>query len=208
MAEQRPDLDAGLSHLLDEGCCERTVAALAVGRDRAGLRRVGDHGARGLLDPGQTSGDRHGARGIGLRQQLIRERIVAAGIEHQDAHAAGALQIGEDIVDPRHLRPDIGAASQPGVHRHEIVGALKLKAVTAIEEQRSVSACGRVGKASERIIHAALVEIDPLDHFEAGALQHLRDIGRVIARIGQWHRVAVGRVADHECHAAVGNGRE
>jgi hypothetical protein len=48
----------------------------------------------------------------------------------------------------------------------------------------------------------------PLDHFEPGALEHLGDIGRVIARIGQLHRVAVRRVTDHQRHAAVGKGRD
>jgi len=207
MPEQRTDLDTGLADLPDERGRERTVTPLAVGGHRAGLRGIRDHGARGLLDPCQAARDRHGARRIGLRQQLVRKRIVATGVEHQDAHAAGALQVGEDVVDPRHLRADIGGAGQSGIDGDEIIRAPELKAVTAVKEQRGIGSDGGVGKAAERIVHAALVEIDTLHHLEAGALQHPRHIGRVIARIGQLHRVAIGRVADHQRHAPLGKGR-
>jgi hypothetical protein len=132
MAEQPADLDAGLAHFAQKGGGERAVAPAAVGGRRAGLRRIGDERAGRLLDAGKATAGAERAGRIGPRQQLLGQGIVAAGIEHQDAHAAGALQVGEDVVDARQLIRDVLDTAQAGVDRQEIVRTLELHAVAAI----------------------------------------------------------------------------
>ena len=84
---------------------ERRVAALAVERDVARLRRVGDERADARLHLRQPLADGGRARAHGARQ-VARQRIVAAGIEEHDVGLALALELHllEHEVDARRPR--------------------------------------------------------------------------------------------------------
>jgi hypothetical protein len=52
-----------------------------------------------------------------------------------------------------------------------------------------------------------LVEVVAFGDAEAEALEDRRDIGGVVARIGELYRVLIGRIADHQGDTPVGKGR-
>src|ERR1700743_1549528 len=76
----------------------RPVPAAGV---RAGRGGEGDDGPVRAFHLGQAALDAGASRGSDHRLQLIRQWIVATGVEHQDAQVLGLLEIVQDVVHAR-----------------------------------------------------------------------------------------------------------
>ena len=186
-----------LLDVLEEGRRVGAVAPVAVGRGTAGLRGIGDDGAVGTFDLGKSALDRGASRRADRALQLVGQRIVAAGVEHQDAQVLGLLQILEDVVDAGGAA-QIGLVGKLGIDRNQIVDPRILQRVTAVIEHRHVGIARCAGEPDGGVLHFVLVEIEADDGLEAGALQRRADIFGVMRRIGQMRCVQIGAVADHE----------
>jgi len=69
--------------------------------------------------------------------QCLRQRIVAAGIEHHDADGPRLLQIGDDLIDPLHAT-QVRLVGELGLDRHQIIDAGELHGVAAVVQQRDI----------------------------------------------------------------------
>ena len=185
--------------------CRRVgaVAAQAVLRGAAGLGREGDDQSFGAVDLGKPSLDGHTARRPDRALQVLRKRVVATGIEHQDAQVPRPLQVGDDVVDPRQ-QAQVGLVGELGIDRREVVDPAILQGMAAVIEQGNVGvACG-AGKADGRGVHSGSIEIEPDNRLEPRPLQRGRHVLRIVPWIGQPGSIPVGAIADHECDALVG----
>ncbi len=199
------DLDAGGGDVGDQGARERAVGAFLTvecGLARAGGER--DQGAFAGFHFGQACAYRHAA-GRGIRLDLRRERIVAAGIEeHQlDLGVAHGLVEREVDVDGGaeldvHFRFDVG------VNRQQIVGAADGDAVTGIKEDGDVGALRLLAEVQQLFRHLVAGEVGAFDDLEADIAQHAGHRLGVDRRVRKLGDVLVGAVADHESDAPFG----
>ena len=185
---------------------ERAVLAVAVGRGRAGLGRIGDQRVRaGRLDLGEALPDR--ARGHRPLHGLGK-RIVAAGVEDDQPQLLGGLDRDQHAVQRERLVIDVGVAFQLGIDRDQIIGAVHLDAVAGVIDHGDIGIAGAVGEIAQRAPRLGRRQIVAgIDDIEAGILQRRGDRGAVIDRIGQRRDVLIGGIADHQRHALLGPGR-
>ncbi len=153
-----------------------------------------------VVDLGKPALDRSSARSSDRSLEVFGERIIAAGIEHQNAQILCLLQIGDQVVDPRHA-PQIGLVGNLRIDRHQVIDAVVLQRMTAVVEHGDVGFARGAGKANFSVVQTCLVDIDRQDGVEADARERGRDIPGIVARIGQLWRVLIGAVADHQRHA-------
>ena len=141
----------------------------------------------------------------------VRERIVAAGVEHQDAHLARhRRQRVQDVVEAHRLDRNVGFPLRIDVDRNQKILAVDLQAVAGVKHQRhGIGALGRdlAGEFADRLPHLALRKIGRGRNLEAGIGQQLRDRPGVIGRIGQRRHRAIGGLADHQREAIFGGRR-
>ena len=140
-----------------------------------------------------------------------RERIVAAGVEDDDARGARHRfqrlhQIGERKGVVRYIVFLLDA----GIDRDQKVFAVDLQAVARIEHQRDV--VGTLArharcKVLDRLLHADPGQIHGEHDIEACAIEDLRDHLRIMRRVGQRRDRLVGRIADHQRHPVLGERR-
>ena len=182
-------------------CREWARRRLAVGRERSGLGRERHQGIRRRgLDARQAAADR--ARRAPHR---LGERIVAAGIEHDESQPFGRLDRAQDAIERDRLVLDVEVACKPRVDRDQIVGPVDLDAVARIEQQRHIGVARGLGEIAERLAHRRNAEIAA--HIHAGKTGHLeqeRNRGRVIGRITEHACVLVIRIADDKRDALFG----
>ena len=105
----------------------------------------------------------------------IGERIVAASIEHDNAHPGRQCsQCIHDIVEPDGLQRDIGFTLRIDIYRHEIVLAIDLQSVAGIEQQRHGvrAARGHFGREiAHGLTHVVLRKVGSRCHFKASAAE-------------------------------------
>ena len=141
----------------------------------------------------------------------VGERIVAAGIEQQDAGLARHRgQRVQDVVETHRLQRNVGFALRIDVDRHQKILAVDLQAVARIEHQRDgIGAFRRhLGReVADLGAQFVLRQIGGGQHLEAGLGQHLRHRLGVVGRIGQRNHGAVVRLADHQRDTVFGKCR-
>jgi hypothetical protein len=107
----------------------------------------------------------------------VRERIVAAGIEQQDAGLARHRgQRVQDVVEAHRLQRNIGFPFRIDVDRHQKILAVDLQPVARIEHQRDgIGAFRRHPGREVADLGAQLVlrQIGGGQHLETGLGQHL-----------------------------------
>ncbi len=145
-----------------------------------------------------------------LRLPLMREGIVAAGIEDED-HGRGAL-----LLQPvrEAARCEGGIAHQAlfawaclgHVDREKVIGAIDGEAVAGEIDERGVAALDLAFELDQRPAHGAASDVLGRDHVEAELGELLRDGARVVHRLFQRRHVLVSVVADDERHALCGIG--
>ena len=201
---------AGLQQLLGEGAREHRIGIGIV---------VGETIERGLAGTGgehreHAFGQLHhrreaAAAGDGARAGAF-ERIVAAGVEHQDRGprllVLQALDdaVGQDRGIAHQLFLPFGRRRHVG--RQQIVLARDLEAVAGIEEERGVAGLDRPVESEQRLgeFLPALVLGD--HHREAELLQRIAHGAGIVDRLVQLRHVPVFVVADHERDALFGMG--
>ena len=114
-AEQEIDLEAGCLDVFEQRLGERAVLRVAVVGGRALLGGVGDERLPRRLDAREAAADRALRR---ARLHLRRERIVAAGVEHDEAEQRRALDGAHDARERHRLVLDVrcraSAPHRPG----------------------------------------------------------------------------------------------
>ena len=199
---------AGLQQLLREGAREHRIRIGVIVRQaiERGLPRTRrehrEHAFRQLRHRRKpaAAGDRAGARAL--------ERIVAAGVEHQDggAHLL-VLQPLDDAVGENG-----GVAHQfflafgrrRHVGRQQEILAGDFKAVAGIEEERGVARPDRLVERQQRLAERLPVLVLRDHHGKAELLQRIAHGAGVVDRLLQLGDVLVVVVADDERDALFG----
>ncbi len=199
---------ARLQQLLGEGAREHrigigVVVGEAIERGLAGTGREHREHAFGQLHHRRkpaAAGDRAGA--------LALERVVAAGVEHQDR--GPRLLVLEPLDDA--VGQDRGVAHQlflafgRGRHvgRQQIVLAGDLEAVAGVEEERGVAGLDRPVEGEQRLGELLPVLVLRDHHREAELLQRIAHGAGVVDGLEQLRDVPVVVVADDERDALGG----
>ena len=184
---------------------ERAVLAVAIGRRRTGLGRIGDQDVRaGRLDLGETLPDRPRSHcplhGPG-------KRIVAAGVENHKPQLLGRLDSDQDAVERQSFVIDVCVAFQPCIHRNQVISAVHLDAVAGVIDDCDIGIARAVGKIAQCAPGLGGGEIPAgIDDIKARVFQRRRDPGTVVNGIGQRRDIPVGRIAQHQRHALFGKG--
>ena len=136
-----------------------------------------------------------------------RERIVAAGVEHDDAHpACNGVQRAHQVDQSQRIAVEIVRRRDLGIDRKQIVLALDLHAVTGIVDHGD-GAGAALGDLGGKVLHdpdhVFACQVGRWRHLEAGRVQELRHRLRVVAGIGELRRGLVVRIADHQRDALV-----
>jgi hypothetical protein len=216
LVERIENAQAGLADGVRERPRIGAVAGGAVLRDAAGLGGKGDQSALGGLHLRKpAAGVAHpivlGVAGAPDREAPPAERVVAAGIEDDDVElGAGALHLAQHQIGGEHLEVDVGLLGRVGVDRNEIVLATDLHAVARIIEQPDIGARQLRPEGLHGAVEGGLVEIElraPAHHREAEALQGIGQELGVVGGIVQPPHIAIGRIADHQRDALVGERR-
>ena len=209
LADQTPralrDLDqvrAGLRELLGEGSREHRIGIVVIvgetiERGLPGARRKDREHAFGQLRhrrEAAAAGDRTGA--------LAFERIVAAGIEHQDRGAhllvLHALDdaVGEDRSVAHQFFLPLGRGRHVGRKQKVLPG--DLEAVAGIEEERGVARPDRLVERQQRLAERGPRLVLRDHHGKAELLQRIAHGAGVVDRLLQFRNVPVIVVADHQ----------
>ena len=166
--EQLLDRHVGLARDVQEGLRVGAVTAGAVLRFRARRRRVADDRAVRRIDDGKAA------------PCIVdgRERVVAAGIEDDDAHPArDRLQRRHHVDQTHRVVDELGLVRDLRVHGNQIVLPGELHAVTGVIDHRHRIRTAR-GDFCREILddakHVVLGQIGRRDHLEAGRVQELR----------------------------------
>ena len=123
--------------------------------------------------------------------ERLAERIVAAGIEHQDGDAGLTL-------DLHRLETKVAFVVDLGLHGHEPVLAAELQRVARVEEQRRVGAGGALAKTAGRGFQRGAVRVRDRFHIEPNPRRRRRQSLGVIQRVGEGSDVLIGAHANDQ----------
>nr|WP_229193350.1 hypothetical protein [Bradyrhizobium brasilense] len=200
------DLDARRLDVVEQRRGERAVAAVAVERNGAVACGIGDQHIADRLDAAESAAG--GGAGGERAAHLRRERIVATGIEDDEAEACGVGDLQHHALQADRFIGGVGIALQLGIDRDKPVVAVDLHAVAGEVHCRHVGAGGIASEGDQAAPHLVEAGIGDQRHGKAEALQRGCDIAGIIRRIGQRRHAFVGAVADHQRHPlAVGRSR-
>jgi len=139
------------------------------------------------------------------------ERIVAAGIEHQDggAHLAVLQPLDDAVGEHRGIAHQflLPLGRRRHVGRQQKVLPGNLKTVAGIEEERGVAGLDGVVERQQRLAERLPVLVFRHHHRESELLQRIAHGAGIVDRLLQLGHVPVVVVADHERDALLGLGR-
>ena len=205
------DLDevrAGLRQLLGEGAREHRIGIGVV---------IGKPVQRRLPRPRREDRE-HAFRQLRHRRQSTAagdctragafERIVAAGIEHQDggAHLAVLHPLDDAVGEDRGVTHQLFLAfgGRRHVGRQQEILAGDFEAVAGIEEERGVARIDRLVERQQGLAERLPVLVLRHHHREAELLQRIAHGAGVVDRLLQLGHVPVVVVADHKRDALFG----
>jgi hypothetical protein len=136
-------------------------------------------------------GEQRARRGVELRHALLidaevaAERIVAAGVEHDDVHRVrGPGDRLDHRVDVDAALLDVLHPSRDRVDRQHVVAPRELHAVPGeVEQPERLRGGETVGVGANRGEHLRAVEIQAEQDLEARALEFLGHRARVVDRV-------------------------
>ncbi len=199
LARQHLQHEPRLHQPLRQRASERAIAAGAVARGAA--RRGGEHDQHVVdLDPAQPA--RHRARAC---LPGLPERIVAAGIEHDDP-LLRARQCAQHLVEVDRLEAEVVIAGEAGIDRQQPVPAVRLDPVPGEIDEGDLGPLRLLPEAAERRAHLGDGGIVHRHDFEAGLAQRIAHQPRIAQRIGELAGGGIGAVADHQRDAGAGMG--
>ena len=157
----------------------------------------------------RAPGAAHLGQAVGVaRSPARRERVVAAGVDDEDA---GAWTHPVDMREQRFLQVDrlvahFGLVAQRDVDRQQVVAPADLYAVAGVvEDRRDLVVVHSTREFAQHALELAGIQIEVLAHFEVEGAQGLRDQAGVVLGIVQ-RNFRVSPVADDECDAALPGG--
>ena len=187
----------------------RGEGAIPVGAVRcllSGGGRKGDQGvAAARLDARKATAERNAA--LERHQaalEILRQRIVAAGIQEHEIGRCFRLHQPHDGVEFDRLRGEQEFAFEPGVRGHQIILLVHLQAMARKEEQADIRAIERAREIFDRTGEALLIQIETQLDLEAHFFQRFGEVAGVVARIAQARGVCVSGVSDNQGNAAFG----
>ncbi len=152
-------------------------------------------------------GDRPRQRGRALGLH-VRERIIAAGIENDQAQLLCALRRLEQPVERNGLVLGVPRGREPGIHRDHVVDAIDLDSMAGIEHDDDVGVGRGVLEFANGALEAQIPDIViRLDHRKARLLELGGHGFGVLDRIGEKRHISVTGIADHQRDALLGIGR-
>ena len=187
--------------MLEEGGGKRAVLAVAVIGRGPFLRRVGNDGSGRRLDPRQAAAER--AR---LRPDTHRggKRVVAAGIENEQARAPRPVESAQGERDGDRLVENVEIGRKPGIDGDEEVLAVEFHAVAGVVNDGDIGAAGFAGELAEGTTHCIEAEVGLVANVETEAGERLADRLGVVDRIGERGDVFIIGIADDQRHPLVG----
>ena len=202
------EVGAGLRQLLGEGAREHRIGiGVVIGEPvERGLprprREDREHAFRQLRHRRKTAAAGNGARAGAL------ERIVAAGVEHQNggAHLAVLQPLDDAVGEDRGVAHQLFLAfgRRRHVGRQQEILAGDLKAVAGIEEERGVAGLDRLVERQQRLAERLPVLVFRHHHREAELLERIAHGAGVVDRLQQLGHVPVVVVADDQRNALFG----
>jgi hypothetical protein len=181
------------------------IAALAVVGDLLRLRREAHERTHAAADGGKPASDVEGARAHGSGE-AARERIVAAGIEEEDAGLCAALHRALHRLQAYHLHVERRDARQLRIDGDQIVLARYQQSVPGVEEHRRPGGLESSGEVADGLVESGLVEIEGLDDVKAEPCQGGADVDGIVSRVFEPRGVPIGGIADHEGDALLRHG--
>ena len=130
--------------------------------------------------------------------RIVGERIVAAGVEHDDGDRNRVLETVENIGERNELLAGPVERRQIGIDRDKEVLAARLDSMAGIIEDRDV----RLGSVLDEIFKVARKApgLAVRRHFglEAELVEQFLDRARIILRVGERRQMFVGGISDDE----------
>jgi hypothetical protein len=167
---------------------------------------LGDQHSLRAFDFGKAA--RHaGAAAAFILSQDIRERVVAAGIQHQQSNTIGIAECLDDVVELDQFERRERAAIHLQIDRHQKVLTVDLQPVSRIVHQARVRAPQALGEAAERGLHRRSVEIAAVNNGKAQPLELFGYIVGIISAVAKFGHRPVAAIADHEGDALFGCAR-
>ncbi|ACL57999.1 hypothetical protein Mnod_3058 [Methylobacterium nodulans ORS 2060] len=201
-----PDSRQHLAHfesrrlqVMEKRCREWAVGALAIGRDHAGRRRKRNQcsNSSGYLP-------KPGSRQIpAARAQPSLQRVIAAGIEKQNAYSGSALCLFQHRLKVERLKSQITRCLDPCCHRQKPTAATDLKGMACIEEDCCIRLSGLLAEPSNCHLHSEPIRIQHRLDRKSETLQRLADSSGIVERVGQSRCILVGTDANDQCGSAV-----
>ena len=133
---------------------------------------------------------------------LVAERIVAAGIQHQNLHRGCSAHVVEQICDLVRLNLKVVGGGEIGIDRNDEIFTRNLNRMSAVVEQRDVAIVQRLQKLTDGFFEPGLVEILTDGDFKIRIAQNRPDTLGVIHRIRKLGQSLVAGIADHQGRAA------
>ena len=184
---------------------EGGISSLSIQCNVSRLSGKTDHCSDAALDAGQP-GSKRGGPGAHRARQISSKWIIPAGIKENKIRFDTPLH--RSLNESKAYKFEVYTRSvfQLCINGNEIVMAVYLQGVTSVKENSDLGRFQRPGKLTNGTFHARPVEIDPFDDFETRCLKRGSHIFSIVARISQFARVLIGRVADNQGHSTTGCG--
>jgi hypothetical protein len=127
------------------------------------------------------------------------ERVLSTRVEDHQAQPLGGLQRHQDAIERNGFILDVDLGPESRVDGDHVVHVADLNAVTREVHNRNIGILCGIEEVAQRALEVLESEILPHRHrTEPDILEHPRDGGGVVDRIGKLAGVLVRRVADDE----------
>ena len=202
LRKNRLSSSPGVCRFLSSASANGTVTAAAV---LGGLVGLGRHRhqrvARHVVHARQARGGRTTAGDGDRARQPIDERIVAAGVEQDDAKLPRLRDLAEEQIERQRLVDQVALALELRIGRQQVVLASHLHAVAGVVDHRHIGPLRLDAELPQRTAQLAEIGVVDLVDLEVQPTKRLTDRPRVVDRIGQFGRMLIRADADHERHA-------
>jgi hypothetical protein len=124
------------------------------------------------------------AAGTRASRHLVHERVVAAGVQYQDAQLRGADEL-EHGVEAGGFDREVTVARELRIHGDQVVFAVRFHAVAGVVHHRELCAVGLGAERLQRLVQRRLREVRADVDCETGAAQGIRDEPGIRLRVRQ-----------------------
>ena len=200
LPQELADFQAGGGEPLRQCRRKRTVSGrIAVERLLAVPRRKRDEGRAVRCHAREAAG--YASAASGGEPHFREKRIVAAGVHHDQAEGAYAVDRGDQPIEGDCLIGNVAIRREFGIDRDDVVDAIELKPVAGVIDDCPVGLDGDVGELVERSDEARSRQVGCLADLEAVIPEDRGDCVGVALRVGELAGRRISGIADHERNA-------